>query len=65
MELLKELCEASGVPGREERPREITRRELTPLADEVRVDALGNLIALVKATPGKGKKKTPPRPRRS
>ena len=61
MELLKELCEASGVPGREERPREITRRELTPLADEIRVDALGNLIALVKARPGKGRKKTAPR----
>lgn len=62
MELLKELCEASGVPGREERPREIARRELTPLVDEVRVDALGNLIARKAATPRKGKgRKSEPR----
>ncbi len=44
--LLKELCEASGVPGREERLRAIVRRELEPLADEIRVDRLGNLIAI-------------------
>jgi len=44
MDLLRELCEASGVPGREERLREIVRRELGPLVDEVRVDALGNVI---------------------
>lgn len=45
MELLKELCECSGIPGREERLREIVRRELEPICDEIRVDALGNLIA--------------------
>lgn len=61
MELLKELCEASGIPGREERPREIARRELTPLVDEVRVDALGNLIALKRATRPKGSRKAAPR----
>ncbi len=43
--LLKELSEAAGVPGREEAVREIVLRELTPLADEVRTDALGNVIA--------------------
>ena len=46
MELLKELCETPGIPGREERLRSIIRRELTPMADEIRVDALGNLIAV-------------------
>jgi tetrahedral aminopeptidase len=46
MELLKELCEAAGIPGREERIRAIARRELAPLVDEIRVDALGNLIAI-------------------
>jgi putative aminopeptidase FrvX len=54
MDLLKELCETPGVPGREERLRAIVRRELTPLVDEVRVDALGNLLA-VKRGSGAGK----------
>ena len=44
MDLLRELCETPGVSGREERLRAIVRRELEPLADEVRVDALGNAI---------------------
>jgi endoglucanase len=51
IELLKELCETPGVPGREERLRAIARRELSGLTDEIRVDALGNLIA-VKRNPG-------------
>lgn len=48
MELLKELCEVPGVPGREERLRAIVRRELEPIVDEMRVDALGNLICVKK-----------------
>jgi tetrahedral aminopeptidase len=44
-DLLKELCETPGVPSREERIREVARRELTPLVDDLRVDAMGNLIA--------------------
>jgi tetrahedral aminopeptidase len=48
MELLKELCETPGVPGREERLRAIVRRELEPLVDEMHVDALGNLICVKK-----------------
>jgi tetrahedral aminopeptidase len=51
VELLKELCETPGIPGREERLRAVVRRELTGLVDEMRVDALGNLIA-VKRNPG-------------
>ncbi len=46
VELLKELCEAPGIPGREERLRAIVRRELSGPVDEMRVDALGNLIAV-------------------
>lgn len=46
MKLLAELCETCGVSGREERLRAIVRRELEPLVDEIRTDALGNLIAL-------------------
>ena len=53
LSLLRELCETIGVPGREERVRAIVRRELEPLVDEVRVDALGNLIALRRGTSGK------------
>jgi tetrahedral aminopeptidase len=45
VELLRELCETPGVSGREERLRAVVRRELAPLVDELRVDALGNLIA--------------------
>lgn len=48
MELLKELCETSGIPGFEERLRTIVRRELEPVVDELRVDALGNLIGVKK-----------------
>ncbi len=57
MELLKELCESAGVPGREGRLREIVCRELEPLADDIRVDALGNLIALKKASKTRKPKK--------
>ena len=46
MQLLKELCETPGIPGREERLRAIVRRELEPIVDELRVDTMGNLIAV-------------------
>jgi putative aminopeptidase FrvX len=46
--LLKELSEAPGVPGREERIRAILERELKPLADEITTDPMGNLIAIKK-----------------
>jgi len=39
MELLQELCECTGIPGREERLREIARRELAPLADELQASS--------------------------
>jgi len=48
MDLLKELCETSGIPGFEGRLRAIVRRELTPVVDELQVDALGNLIGIKK-----------------
>ena len=59
LELLKELCESAGIPGREGRLREIVRRELAPLSDEVRVDALGNLIAVKKASKGRKPRRLP------
>jgi endoglucanase len=42
--LLKSLSEAAGVPGREERIRDILRKEFDPLFDEVTVDPMGSLI---------------------
>lgn len=60
MELLRQLVEMSGVPGREERVRELVIKELTPLVDEIRTDTLGNVIALKKGTgavPKGGRKK--------
>jgi tetrahedral aminopeptidase len=44
-DLLSELCRTPGAPGREERIRDVVRRELEPLADEVWVDPLGSLVA--------------------
>jgi putative aminopeptidase FrvX len=42
--LFKQLSETPGVPGREDRQREIAREELEDLTDEVRTDALGSVI---------------------
>jgi putative aminopeptidase FrvX len=54
--LLKSLSEAPGVPGREERVREILQRECTGLFDDIRTDPMGSLIATKKSTSGKAKK---------
>lgn len=55
-DLLKRLCETPGVPGREERVRALIEKEIKGLFDEVRTDAMGNLICLRKATAGSGKR---------
>lgn len=47
LELLKELTEAFGVSGFEDEVREKIRQRVTPLADQVEVDALGNLHAVL------------------
>src|ERR687889_2732118 len=46
--LLKRLIETPGVPGREERQREIAREELEALTDEIRTDPLGSVIGTKK-----------------
>lgn len=46
MELLKTLSELPGAPGREERVRDYISGQVQEHADDVRVDALGNLICL-------------------
>lgn len=43
--LLQTLTETFGPSGYEDEVRRIVREEVEPLADEIRVDALGNLIA--------------------
>ena len=45
-ELIKTLTEIYGPSGHEERIREVIKGEIAGMADEVRVDTLGNLIAL-------------------
>src|SRR5687768_15943687 len=56
LQLLKQLCEAPGVPGREERVREILKKEFTGLFDEVTTDPLSSLIGR-KRGPGADAKK--------
>jgi endoglucanase len=46
LDLLKRLCETPGIPGREDAVRALVRAELAGLVDEVRVDALGNVIGV-------------------
>lgn len=55
MELLKRLTQAWGVSGREKAVREMILQEVLPYADQVRQDAMGNLIVLKKGN-GKGKR---------
>ncbi|GEM87625.1 M42 family metallopeptidase [Meiothermus granaticius] len=45
LDLLKRLSEAPGIPGWEDRVRELVQAQLEGLVDEVRTDAMGNLIA--------------------
>ena len=54
--LLQTLTETFGPSGYEDSVRKIVRREVEPLADEIKVDALGNLIA--RKHPGKVTKET-------
>ncbi len=51
-ETLKKVTQAFGVSGNEEDIREIITTEIKKYVDEIKVDAMGNLIAVKK-----GKKK--------
>ncbi len=46
-ELLQELTETSGVPGYEDRIRDIVRRELDGEVDRMHTDAMGNVVGTV------------------
>jgi len=43
--LLESLCNASAVSGEEEKVRSIVLEQIRPLVDEIKVDALGNVLA--------------------
>jgi len=47
---LRSLSEASGVSGYEDEVRDLVRQAFAAMADEVRTDAMGNLIALKRGT---------------
>jgi len=46
--LLKKICETPGVPGHEQKVRELITKELKGVVDEIKVDNMGNLVALKK-----------------
>ncbi len=49
LKLLEKLCNAIGVSGDEGEVRKIVLEETKPFADEVKVDALGNVLAVKKS----------------
>ncbi len=55
--LVKRLVETYGPAGSEEQIRGLIREEIKPYADELRVDALGNLIAKKRGTGASPRKK--------
>lgn len=54
IKLLSEICEVPGAPGHEQKIRELVVREIKPLVDEMRIDNMGNVVAIKK---GKQRKK--------
>lgn len=55
VDLLAKVCKAPGAPGFETRIRNLVLEEIEGLADEVRVDAIGNVVALKKGKSSKRK----------
>lgn len=49
-DLLAELTETSGAPGYENRIREIVRRELEGVVDELHTDSMGNVIGTIEGS---------------
>lgn len=52
IDLLTRLCQAPGIPGREDRVRDVVIAELQPLVDEISVDVMGNVVAVRKGSGG-------------
>ena len=57
IDLLKRLCETPGVPGHEDRVRDLIRSEVEGLFDEVTTDAMGSLLCRREARKGKDPKR--------
>jgi len=57
VDLLRDLCEIPGIPGREERVRAFIEEEIDGLFDEIEVDPLGSLICRRNATRTSGSKR--------
>ena len=49
-DLFRRLCETPGIPGREERVRELIKKEIKGLFDSTRTDSMGSLICTRKPT---------------
>lgn len=49
MDLLRQLCELHGIPGREEKVREFVLSQVSGYVDSYEIDAMGNLICRKKA----------------
>jgi tetrahedral aminopeptidase len=59
LRLLENLCNASAVSGDEGQVRKIVLEQIRPLTDEVKVDALGNVLAIRRAQSRAGSKQDP------
>lgn len=55
IDLLKRLCEMPGIPGREERVRDLIKSEVGDLFDTIETDAMGSLICRRSARAASGK----------
>lgn len=53
IDLLSQTCKIAGAPGNEQRVREFVIAQMTKVADEVRTDAMGNVIAIKKGASDK------------
>jgi endoglucanase len=53
VKLLKEICETPGVPGYEQKVRNLVLREVKKLADKVSIDNMGNVTAFKKGKKNK------------
>lgn len=51
--LLKKICETPGIPGYEQKVRELVMKEIKPYVDSITVDNMGNVTALKKGKKNK------------
>ncbi len=61
IDLFRRLCETPGVPGREERVRDLIKKEIKGLFDSTTTDSMGSLICTRKATRKTAGRKKPTR----